>query len=260
MNGLNGKRIVVAGGATGIGAATAVRLAAEGSAVVVGDLNIAGARATARRITEAGGTAIPAAFDLGDETSIQDLIRLAVTELGGIDGLYNVGADLRGTGDLSPGNPRRDSDLLDIDMAVWRENLEVNLIGYALTSRAALPHFLKQGHGVIVNTSSGGATGSLPNRPAYATAKAGVVALTRHTASRFGKQGIRCNCVSPGLVMGETQIAANDKALHAQAMQLVRSTRLGEPRDLAATVAFLMSDDAEWVNGQIWTIDGGMTL
>jgi NAD(P)-dependent dehydrogenase (short-subunit alcohol dehydrogenase family) len=256
---LQGKRIVVAGGATGIGAATAERLAAEGAAVVVGDLNIQGARATAERITQADGTAFAAEFDLADEDSVQSLVDLAIRELGGVDGLYNVGADLRAS-DLSPHNPHRDSDLLEIELPVWRRTFEVNLLGYVLTCRAVLPHLLRQGGGVIVNTSSGAGSGALPNRPAYSASKAGVESITRHIASRWGKQGIRCNAVSPGMVLGETQIKAGDTELHAQALAYARSTRLGRPSDLAAAVAFLFSDDAEWINGQIWKIDGGMAL
>lgn len=260
MKSLEKKRIIVAGGATGIGSATARRLAAEGAGVVVGDLNLDGATQTAKRITEAGGTAFATRFDLTSEDSIHALHELAVARLGGVDGLFNVGADLRGTGDLSPANPNRDSDLLDIPLAVWRRTFEANLLGYVLTCRAVLPRMIEQGHGVIVNTSSGAASGTLPNRPAYGASKAGVEAITRHIASRWGKQGIRCNAVSPGLVLGETQLKDNDAALHTQALQYVRSTRLGRPADLAAAVAFLFSDDAEWINGQIWKIDGGMGL
>lgn len=94
MRGLQGKRIVIAGGATGIGAATAERLAEEGASVVVGDINLAGAEATAKGITEAGGTAIAVEFDLGDEATIQALVYRTVAEFGGVDGLFNVGADL----------------------------------------------------------------------------------------------------------------------------------------------------------------------
>jgi len=109
VRGLHGKRFVIAGGATGIGAATAERLAAEGAAVVVGDINLDGAQATAKRITDEGRTAVAVEFDLADGRSIQALISRAVDELGGIDGLYNVGAA------LSAEILGRDTDLLDMD-------------------------------------------------------------------------------------------------------------------------------------------------
>src|SRR5687768_307327 len=195
MKGLNGKRIVIAGGASGIGAGTAERLGAEGATVVIGDINVDAAQATAERITDAGGTALAVEFDLADEQSVRGLFDTAVDRLGGVDGLYNVGAD------VSADVLGRDGDLLDMDPAVWRRTLEVNLIGYALTCRAVLPLLLDQGGGAIVNTSSAAAHVGDHRRAAYQTSKAGINALTRHVASRWGKQGIRCNCLSPGVVM-----------------------------------------------------------
>lgn len=168
MRGLKDRRIVIAGGATGIGAATAERLAQEGAAVAVGDIDLAAAEATAKRITGTGRSAIAVEFDLADEASIQELVGRAVAEFGGVDGLYNVGADLSG------GTLGRDSDLLEMDPAVWRRTHEVNLLGYALACRAVLPHLLAQGGGVIVNTSSGAAWSGEPTRPAYAASKAGI--------------------------------------------------------------------------------------
>jgi NAD(P)-dependent dehydrogenase (short-subunit alcohol dehydrogenase family) len=254
MRGLHGKRIIIAGGATGIGAAAAERLAEEGAALVVGDINPVGAQRTAERITAAGGKAYSFEFDLADSESIQNLVDHATAELGGVDGLYNVGAD------LSPNNIGRDKDLLEMVPAVWRRTLEVNLLGYALTCRAVIPLLLQRGGGVIVNTSSGAAFGGEPTRPAYAASKAGINALTRHIASRWGKEGIRCNAVMPGLVMTENIRGQGDTQMQAFALQAARSPRLGEPGDLAAAVAFLFSDDAEWVNGQAWSVCGGMSL
>jgi NAD(P)-dependent dehydrogenase (short-subunit alcohol dehydrogenase family) len=251
LRGLQGKKIVIAGGASGIGAATAERLAAEGAAVVVGDINLDGAQATARSIADAGGTATAVEFDLGDENSIKGLVGRAVAELGGIDGLFNVGAD------LSLDTMSRDTDLLGMDPAVWRRNHDINLLGYALTCREVIPHFLRQGSGVIVNTSSGAAWGADPSRPAYAASKAGVSALTRHIAGRWGKEGIRCNGIAPGIVLTEALKRHDVEELKARAMQALKTTRLGEPEDLAAVAAFLLSDDAAYVSGQVWSVCGG---
>ena len=255
MRGLQGKRIIIAGGATGIGAATAERLGSEGAAVLIGDINLDAAQATAKRVADAGGTALAVEFDLADERSARDLAATAVDQFGGIDGLYNVGAD------ASADVLGRDHDLLTMDPAVWRRTLEVNLIGYALTARAVLPLMLEQGGGTIVNTSSAAAHVGDQMRAAYQTSKAGINALTRHIASRWGTQGIRCNCVSPGVVLTESalKMALNDEAL-AFAKQLMPSPRFGKPSDLAGVVAFLLSDDAEWINGQVWSINGGALL
>jgi NAD(P)-dependent dehydrogenase (short-subunit alcohol dehydrogenase family) len=250
LQGLQGKTFIVAGGATGIGAGTARRLAEEGASVVVGDINVAGAEATVDAITATGGAAIAVEFDLSDEQSVQELIERAIAEFGSVHGLHNVGAD------LSEGNLGRDTTLLDTGFEVWHRTLDVNLLGYVRTSRAILPHLLGQGGGSIVNTSSGGSLGTDPQHVAYNAAKAAVNQLTRHVANNWGTHGVRCNGVMPGLVMGETQQRQNDVQLQQMFVTAAKTTRLGEPRDLAAVTAFLLSDESEWINGQVWYIGG----
>jgi NAD(P)-dependent dehydrogenase (short-subunit alcohol dehydrogenase family) len=250
MHGLVGKTFIVAGGATGIGAGTAERLASEGASVTVGDINITGANATVERITTAGGRAIAVEFDLADEESIQNLVDRTMNAFGPIHGLHNVGAD------LSENNLGRDTTVLDTDLDVWHRTLDVNLLGYVRTTRAVLPQLLKQGTGSIVNTSSGGSLGTDPMHVAYNTTKAAVNQLTRHVANNWGAKGIRCNAVMPGLVMGETQERQNDKQLQQMFLNAAKTTRLGRPADLAAITAFLLSDEGEWVNGQVWYIGG----
>jgi NAD(P)-dependent dehydrogenase (short-subunit alcohol dehydrogenase family) len=250
MHGLSGKTFIVAGGATGIGAGTSQRLASEGASVVIGDINISGANATAERITATGGRVIAVEFDLADEESIQNLVDRTVAEYGSIDGLHNVGAD------LSENNLGRDTTVLNTDLDVWHRTLDVNLLGYVRTIRAVLPHLLEQGTGSIVNTSSGGSLGTDPMHVAYNAAKAAVNQLTRHVANNWGKQGIRCNGVMPGLVMGETQERQNDLQMQQMFLMAAKTTRLGRPADLAAITAFLLSDEGEWINGQVWYIGG----
>lgn len=250
MRGLVDKTFIVAGGATGIGAGTAERLASEGASVVVADINITGANATVERITTAGGRAIAVEFDLADEQSIQNLVERTIDAFGPIHGLHNVGAD------LSENNLGRDTTVLDTDLDVWHRTLDVNLLGYVRTTRAVLPHLLKQGTGSIVNTSSGGSLGTDPMHVAYNATKAAVNQLTRHVANNWGAKGVRCNAVMPGLVMGETQERQNDKQLQQMFLNAAKTTRLGRPADLAAVTAFLLSDEGEWVNGQVWYIGG----
>lgn len=254
MRGLTDKTFLVAGGATGIGAATAKRLAAEGASVAIGDNNIAGATATAEQIAASGGRAIAIEFDLADERSVQRLVQTTITEFGALHGLHNVGAD------LSEDNLGRDSTILDTGMDVWHRTLDVNLLGYVRTIRAVLPHLLDHGGGSIVNTSSGAALGSDPAHVAYGASKAAVNHLTRHVAVHWGKHNIRSNGVMPGLVMGETQERQNDLALQQAFLTFGKTTRLGKPDDLAAISTFLLSDEAEWITGQVWYIGGGSHL
>ncbi len=254
MRGLQDKTFLIAGGATGIGAATAQRLADEGACVAVGDVNFDGATATAERITQSGGRAIAVEFDLADERSVQLLVDRTIKEFGAIHGLHNVGAD------LSEHNLGRDSTILETDMDVWSRTLDVNLLGYVRTIRAVLPHLLEGGGGSIVNTSSGAALGSDPQHVAYGASKAAVNHLTRHVAVNWGKHNIRSNGVMPGLVMGETQERQNDLQLQQAFLMFGKTTRLGKPDDLAAVTTFLLSEEAEWVTGQVWYIGGGSHL
>jgi NAD(P)-dependent dehydrogenase (short-subunit alcohol dehydrogenase family) len=254
VRGLADRVMLVAGGATGVGAATASRLAAEGAKVVVGDINTGGAEKTAQAIEEAGGTAIAVGYDQGDEASIAQLVARTVDHYGALHGVLGNAADLR------PEVHGRDLDLLEMDLAIWHQTLRVDLIGYALLVRESLPHLLSAGGGGIVLTTSDSVRSAEPTRPAYAAAKAGVNTLIRHVATRWGKEKIRCNAVSPGLIMGETGRKWADRLGQEwldQVSSKIRSPRVGAPEDIAATVAFLLSDDGEWITGQVWSVNGG---
>ncbi len=253
LAGLTAKIAIVAGGATGIGAATAKRLAAEGCSVLIGDINVDGATETSQQISASGGVATAVWFDLAEADSIAELMRTAVAQFGGIDLLFNVGSDMS----LLP----NDTDVVDIDLAVWDRTMTVTVRGYLLTMQYVIPHLLARGGGAIVNMSSAAAFQGEPTRPAYATAKAGVGALTRHVASRWGRDGIRCNAIAPGLTAtAAIRSAPQWSDLQAAALRRMRSHRVGEPDDIAAMVAFLMSDDGAWINGQVVNIDGGTIL
>ncbi len=252
MTRVQGRRIVVASGGSGIGAATSERLAGDGALVVVGDINFAGAQAVAARITQAGGQAIAVHYDLADEASTDALIEACVSHYGGIDGLANIGAD------LSPGTMAADLDVLDMNVATWQRTMRVNVIGHALTCRGAIRNFVKQGTGgAIVNVSSEAADAGEDTRPAYAASKAGVNALMRQIALRWGASGIRCNCVAPGIVMSATAERMTTPEFQQKWLDLTVMRRFGRPEDLAATIAFLLSDDATWITGQVWHVNGG---
>jgi NAD(P)-dependent dehydrogenase (short-subunit alcohol dehydrogenase family) len=248
------KVFVVAGGATGIGAETARQLVAAGARVVVGDINEAGGRRTVEAIGGSGEQA-PAHFvhfDISDEDSVKALIGAVLDTYGRLDGLFSNAADLR------PAVLSSDSDIVAMDVETWHHSLAVDLTGFFYTARHALPHLLEAGGGPIVVTSSAAAFHGGSTRPAYATSKAGLGALVRHIASRWGKEGIRCNAVAPGLVLSDElrpQVPAERQQGYL-ASQLLG--RLGEPRDIASMVTFLLSDQAAWITGQVIGVDGGM--
>ncbi len=238
------------GGGNGIGAASSRRLAAEGAKVAVADIDPA---AALRVSEEIGDSAIAIACDMADEESVARLFAEVSSTFGGVDLLHNVAAD------LSAGTLGRDTDLLDIDLEVWDRTMHVDVRGYVLAMRQAIPLMLARGGGSIVNTSSGAAFVGERNRPAYGAAKAAINAVSRHVANRWGREGIRCNVVAPGLILTDTAAASMSELL-AKREAKNPSGRLGEPDDIAAAVAYLLSSDAAFVNGQVISVDGGVTM
>lgn len=254
-NRLAGRRIIVFGSATGIGAATVRRLAQEGAQVCAADINIAGATMVAE---EAGGATFAVHVDIADEASVQQATAAAVDRFGGLDGAHINAADLRVI--------MEDSDALAIDLATFDRTITVNLRGHLLCTRAILPHLVASGEGAIVYTSSGAAHGAEPTRPCYAMAKAGLNALMRHVAARWGKEGVTANVLAPGFtVTGEmkAQMDANAEEARKWAdyyMARTPHTRLGTSEDHAGVVAMLLSQDGRWINGGIFDVNGGSLM
>lgn len=247
----NGKVAVIAGGG-GIGGATAHKLAAAGTAVVIGNRTESNALDIARSITEQGGRALGIGCDISDEASVQALVRLAVDNFGGLDYIHINAADLKII--------FQDSNALDVDLAVFDHTIAVDLRGYLLCTRAAIPEILKRGGGAIVYTTSGSAFIGEPERPCYGMAKAGVNALMRHVASRWGRQGIRSNSINPGFVLTENNRKTIPQEVIDHFGPMAPSPRLGTPEDIGAMVAFLLSEEAAWVNGQVVTVNGGASM
>ena len=254
MRGLQGKKILVAGGATGIGAATAGRLSAEGVQVMIGDLRDEAAASTAARIEgETGTRVLSTGFDATDPDSAVALIATAQRELGGLDGVhYNVA-------NLSPAVFGNDTDVVDIDLKVWDATLSAGLTGLLHVLKAAVPVLL-DGPGAIVATSSDASFEGRDSKPAYGVTKAGVNILVQHVARKWGKTGLRCNAVAPSLTLTEVALAEDRPGWKDAILANVPSTRLGDPGDTAAMVAFLFSDDAAWINGQVMGVNGGLYL
>lgn len=243
MHDLRDKRVIIGGGATGIGAALAARLVISGAQIVVGDINEPGLNALMP--TLAGpGTAIPVVFDLADDPSIARLVQVCVREFGGIDGVAIAGAD------LSPATAEADRPILDMDPMVWERVFRVNTIGHAMLMKAAIPHMMNGKGGSIAVVTSGASFMGSPIWPAYASSKAALGALVRSVAQSYGKFGVRCNGVNPGRIVKEGVDEAPGNALG----------RIGRPDDAARVLTFLLSDDSKWITGQIVSANGGTSL
>jgi len=246
MRGLRDKVILVCGGAGGIGAATVRRLAEEGARVAIGDRDMERARETASISRDARAFE----YDQADDASIAGLIERVVERYGHLDGVFANVADL----DLI----LEDKDILANDPPVWERTLRVNVTGTAMVVRACIPRFLERGAGVVAITSSSASAMGEPERPSYAASKAGVESMCRHIASKWGKRNIRANAIAPGLIVTAQLEAGMGREWLEKMLPGVRAPRHGRPEDIAAVAAFLLSDDAEFVNGQVWHVNGGV--
>ena len=252
MEGLKGKVIVIAG-AGGISDGTAKFLGQNGVCLVVGDILKENADRCVNVAKEVGGDGVSTKMDISKPDDVKKLMNLAIETYGKINGLFNVAAN------INPDEVAKDTNPVDIDLIDWQRNIDVNLTGYLLTSKYAIPHILKSGGGSIVNTISDAVYAGMHDKVAYSVTKAGIGALTRNIAARFGKQGIRCNAVSPGLVLTESGIK-NSGHLVEMVLQMIPAPRVGKPEDMASIVAFLLSDLSEWITGQTICIDGGAIM
>jgi meso-butanediol dehydrogenase/(S,S)-butanediol dehydrogenase/diacetyl reductase len=241
---LEGQRAVVTGGASGIGRATARRMAEEGATVAVLDINGDAAGECARDI---GGTAHVA--DVSDPDGMRDAVDAAAMAMGGITILYNNA----GIGGMSP--------LAEWEPEEWHRLITVNLTGVYLGFRAAVPHLRASGGGSIVSTASISGTRPAAGEAPYSAAKAGVAAITASAALEYAPH-IRVNSVSPGMIATALTAPLLEFVPNAQE-RYERTTpmgRVGQPEDIADVVVFLCSDLARFITGQNLVVDGGMTL
>ena len=250
MDKLNGKTSIVVGSATGIGAATARLIAAEGSRVVLGDINLEGAQQVAAEIKQAGGEALAVEVDIADEADVCRMVTQTLEVFGGINILVNNAAAL--TPEIIGVDSQSDAATLDLD--IWDQTMAVNLRGYLVCMKHVIPEMLKLGGGSIVNTSTIGSLVAEPVRGAYSVSKAGVNQLTNHIATAYGKRGVRCNAVAPGFIVTNR---ATEKMYQAFLPHLL-TPDLGTPENVARVIVFLASDDAAFVTGQIIQADGGL--
>ncbi len=248
---LEDKVALVTGGGSGIGRASAQTFAREGAAVMIADLNEAGAAETAASIEAQGGRASFARCDVTRRDEVLALIAHTVQTLGGLHCAHNnAGVE----GDYGR--------TLDTTEANFDFTYSVNLKGVFLCMQAELEHMIEHGGGRIVNTASIAGLEGAKNLPAYVASKHAVMGLTRTTALEYGSKGVRINAVCPGPIrtpMLEKLIATNPRMEQA-AIAAVPVKRLGEPQDIAEAAVWLCSDRADFVNGHGLVVDGGMTV
>ena len=239
---LEGRVAIVTGAGQGIGRAIAEKLRDEGAGVIVADKN---SETAAKTAAEIGGTAH--VTDVSDPDQVSALVAAAVDQFGRIDILVNDAA-------IVPFVPWE-----ELDFAEWRRVMSVNIDGVFLMCKAVYPHMKAAGYGRIVNIASNVVTAGTPNMAHYVSSKGAVFAFTRSLATEVGAHGITVNAVAPGLTASEGVMASP----HAEAFDFVVSLqsipRRGVPADIAPAVAFLASEEAHWITGQMLTADGGHT-
>jgi len=245
---LDGKVVLLSGGASDIGRATALRLGAEGAAVVVGDVAAAGAESVAREVAAAGGRALGVHCDVRSEASVAAFVERAVAEFGGVDCVDHNAAW---------SHPRLDTDAVGVDLGVWDRVIETTTRGALLLARCAIPVMTARGGGSIVTISSGTSTIGESTRVAYGVSKAALNQLTRHLATRYGRDGIRANAIAPGFILTATAAANVPADVQRRLAEANPTRRLGTPDDIARVVVFLCSDASVYVNGQVLHVDGG---
>jgi NAD(P)-dependent dehydrogenase (short-subunit alcohol dehydrogenase family) len=247
---LEGKKAIVTGGAGGIGRATSLAMAAEGAAVAVVDLNGEAAEAVATEIREAGGAAIALAADVSSEPDIERVVAAVASEFGGIDVVFNNAGIIRRT------------TAVETSVEEWDLVFGVNVRAIFLMCKHVVPVMAAGGGGSIVNTGSGWGLKGGGRAISYCASKGAVVNMTRALAIDHGPQGIRVNSVNPGDV--------DTGMLRDEARQLAQETtsflaeaadrplgRMGQPREIAAAVVWLASDEASYVTGAAMVVDGG---
>jgi NAD(P)-dependent dehydrogenase (short-subunit alcohol dehydrogenase family) len=242
---LHGKVAIITGGASGIGRATAILFASEGARVVVADLK----HGAVDEITAAGGEALYVQTDLLIEADVEALVQQTISAFGKIDVLVNnAGAIIKG-------------DIIDLQPEQWQRSLDLNLTSAYRCCRHAIPHMIKAGGGSVIMTASIQGMRGMQDFAGYATAKGGLIALTRQVARQYARSQVRVNCVSPGVVL--TPVFDETENVEEMTRLVSEYTPLGivgVPEDIAYLNLFLASDESSYITGINIVADGGITM
>ena len=247
---LQDKVAIITGAAHGIGKAYARRFAEEGARVVIADVDAAGGEATAKAISDSGGSAWSRPTDVRSFANIQGLIHETVKSFGRIDVLLNNAA-IYVTQKLWKG------PVEELALEEWDRVIEVNLKGVFLCCKATIPIMKQQKSGRIINIASGTFFSGSGDMPHYTTAKGGVVALTRVMARQLGEWGINVNCMTPGSTMSEESVSDEVLTRRQGSMEKRAFRRIETPSDIVGTAVFLASSDSDFITGQLLVVEGG---
>jgi len=243
----DGKCAVVTGGASGIGRAACMAFAREGASVAVADVNLDGAAATAREVTNAGRKAVAIAVNVADPASAEQMIERASSELGHLDILVNCA----GVRELIP--------FLELKFEEWQRVISINLTGTFVCSQAFARRLVRDGRGgKIVNLSSAAGLVAAPNRAAYVSSKHGVIGLTKEMALELAAKNIQVNAVAPGVT--ETPMTGNffrSESGTATLRKIHPAGRWAQPEEIAHMILFLASAEADFATGATFSVDGG---
>ena len=250
MTRFNDRVAIVTGAASGIGRATALRLAGEGAKVVIADLDAARSAEVAGEIAAQGGQALALQVDVTDAKAVREMTGRAVKAFGKLDILVsNAGWD-------------RAAPFIETDEDLWDRVIAINYRGHLAATHAALPHMIEGSWGRIVTVASDAGRVGSSGEVVYSGAKGAVIAFTKGLAREVARQGINVNCVAPGLI--DTPLLAGITEGHEKLIgAIVRSIPLGRtgvPEEIAAAICFFVSPDAAYITGQTLSVNGGLTM
>lgn len=257
MNRLEGKVAFITGGGSGIGRATARMFAAEGAKVAIADFKADLGAAAVAEITAGGGDALAVHTDITKEDQVKEAVEATIARYGRIDILFNCAG----------GSSTKDTTVVDVDLSLWKDTMELDLLGTFLCCRHVVPHMISQSSGVIINMATWGAMRGANPKHIYVAAKGAIISLTRALAGEYSHNGIRANAISPGSVKTTRSVTNMANNLKADPNNKLEARRkfladnypfsVGSPEDIAYIAVFLASNESRMITGATIPADGG---